>query len=456
MIRPSARDVVAAVRSGASSTEAVAEAAIGRIAASTLGAVVDFHAEEGRAAARAVDRRLAAGEDLPLAGLPVLIKDTIWVAGRRVTNGSLLFADFVPPVDAIVVERLRRAGAVVMGMANTSEFACKGVTTNRVYGPTRHPLDPTLTPGGSSGGPAAAVAAGLVPVAIGTDAGGSSRRPPAHCGIVGFKPSFGAIPNGPGFPGPFSGIECLAPIGRDVGDVRLVFEALVGPDPRDPESAAIAPPEPPPGRAPRIAFSPRLGLDVPVDADVVTALERVRDLLIGAGLDVVTRDPIWPDGVGETALMPLQHAGLAALYGARYRDAPDLFDPDVGRQIERGLALDGAAVARARLTSEAVARSLAGFLATVDLLIGPTVPCPPWPLDRLGPETIDGVAVDPRAHAVFTPLFNHAFVPALTLPCGQTRNGLPIGLQIVAARGRDRNVLDAAQTIEALLSEPRP
>ena len=166
-----------------------------------------------------------------LAGVPVVIKDNIWVDGWRVTQGSRLFADFVAPCDAIAVERLKKAGAIVVGMGATSEFACKGVTTSLLFGPTRHPLNPELTPGGSSGGPATAVAADLVPLAIGTDAGGSSRRPPAHVGVVGFKPSYGAIPYGPGFAEPFFDISVIAPIARNVADAVLAFEVMAGPEP---------------------------------------------------------------------------------------------------------------------------------------------------------------------------------------------------------------------------------
>ncbi|PWC31499.1 amidase, partial [Azospirillum sp. TSO35-2] len=177
----SARAIARAVNAGTRSARAEAEACLARIAAGNpaLNAIVAVHHDAALAQADAVDRRVAAGETLPLAGIPVAVKDTIWVAGRRVTQGSRLFADFVAPADAIAVERLRQAGAVLVGMANSSEFACKGVTTNPLFGPTRHPLDPALTPGGSSGGPAVAVAGGLVPLALGTDAGGSSRRPPA-------------------------------------------------------------------------------------------------------------------------------------------------------------------------------------------------------------------------------------------------------------------------------------
>ena len=193
------------------------------------------HRWPGRGDRRAA-RRIARGERLPLAGVPVVVKDTIWVKDQRVTQGSLLFKDFVAPQDALAVERLRRAGALVIGMGNSSEFACKGLTTNKVYGLTRHPMDLSLTPGGSSGGCAVAVAAGLAPLALGTDGGGSSRRPPAHVGVVGFKPSFGAIPDPFGFPHAFNGLQSMAPIARTVRDAALMFEAMAGADARDPQS----------------------------------------------------------------------------------------------------------------------------------------------------------------------------------------------------------------------------
>ncbi|ALG72892.1 amidotransferase [Azospirillum thiophilum] len=446
-----------AVRGGRSSARAETEAALARIADGNpaLNAFVAVHSDEALADADTVDRRIAAGEHLPLAGVPVAVKDTIWVAGRRVTQGSRLFADFRAPADAIAVERLRRAGAVVLGMANTSEFACKGVTTNPLFGPTRHPMDPALTPGGSSGGPAAAVAGGLVPLALGTDAGGSSRRPPAHVGVVGFKPSFGAIPYGPGFAEPFTGIAVMAPIAADVADAALMFEALAGPHPRDPDSAAVAPAEDRPAASLTVAHSPRFGLDALMDDDVREAVDSGVEALARAGVRIVRRDPVWPAGVTETALMPLQHAGLAALYGDAFRRDPGLFDPDIAAQIERGLSLSGAEVAAAQLLGAEVARALAAAFDGIDLIIGPTTPCVAWPLDRLGPETIGGQPVPPRAHAVFTPLFNHAKAPALSLPCGTGRDRLPVGLQIVAPRGMDRRVLRFAAFAEETLAAGR-
>ena len=451
---PRAAAIAEAVRTGRSSARAETEAALTRIAAGnpTLNAFVSVDGADALAEADAVDVRLAAGEALPLAGVPVAVKDTIWVAGRRVTQGSRLFADFRAPADAIAVERLLAAGAVIVGITNSSEFACKGVTTNPLFGPTRHPQDPSLTPGGSSGGPAVAVAAGLVPLSLGTDAGGSSRRPPAHVGAVGFKPSFGAIPYGPGFAEPFTGIAVMAPIAADVADAALMFEVLCGPDPRDPESISISPADTRLPDSLTVAYSLRLGLDAPIDEDVRQTVEGAVDALERAGVRVVRRDPIWPAGVTETALMPLQHAGLAALYGDAFRRDPAQFDLDIAVQIERGLTLTGSEVAAAQLLGVEVARALAAFFTDTDLLVGPTTPCVAWPLDRLGPETIGGQAVPPRAHAVFTPLFNHAKVPALSLPCGTGRDGLPVGLQVVAPRGLDRRVLRFSAFIETLLA----
>lgn len=454
--RITASAVADAVRNGRSSARAETEAALTRVAAGNpaLNALVAVHTDEALAEAERVDRRVADGEALPLAGVPVAVKDTIWVAGRRVTQGSRLFADFRAPADAIAVQRLRQAGAVIVGMANSSEFACKGVTTNPLFGPTRHPMDPRLTPGGSSGGPAAAVAGGLVPLALGTDAGGSSRRPPAHVGVVGFKPSFGAIPYGPGFAEPFIGLAVMAPIAADVADAALMFDALAGPDPRDPDSAAVLPDDARPVETLTIAHSPHFGLDAPVDEDVRRTVERSVDALARTGVRIIARDPVWPAGVTETALMPLQHAGLAALHGDAFRRDPTRFDPDIAAQIERGLGLSGAEVAAAQILGAEVARALAAFFAdgAIDLLIGPTVPCVAWPLDRLGPDRIGGQPVPPRAHAVFTPLFNHAKVPALSLPCGVGRDRLPVGLQIVGPRGQDRRVLRVAAFAERTLA----
>ena len=338
----SAREIVADVTAGRTTAVETAKAALARIeAAKSLNAIVTTDPARTLADAAAIDARLRAGETMPLAGVPIVVKDNIWTGGWRVTQGSRLFADFIAPEDAIAIARLRDAGAIVVGIGATSEFACKGVTTSELFGPTRHPQNPALTPGGSSGGPAAAVAAGLVPLAIGTDAGGSSRRPPAQVGLAGFKPSYGAIPYGPGFAEPFFGLSVIAPIAADVADITLAFEAMAGADPRDPDSASIAQ-EARDIAGLRVAFSLRLGLDVAVDDVVADGLVSAVARLSAAGLHVTQRDPVWPAGATEEAIMPLQHAGLAALHGDAFRRDPTIFDPDIARQIERGLSLSGA------------------------------------------------------------------------------------------------------------------
>ena len=443
-----AREITATVSARRASAVEIIRTALDRIAAAkALNAVVTVDAERSLAEAATIDRRLQLGDDMPLAGVPVVIKDNIWVDGWRVTQGSRLFADFVAPRDAIAVERLKKAGAVVVGMGATSEFACKGVTTSLLFGPTRHPLNPELTPGGSSGGPATAVAGDLVTLAIGTDAGGSSRRPPAHVGVVGFKPSYGAIPYGPGFAEPFFDISVIAPIARNVADAALAFEAMAGPDPRDPDSALVEGGDIDPSNL-RIAFSPTLALDTPVDPVIAERLDGLVEYLGERGLQIVRRDPVWPPGATEEALMPLQHVGLAGLYGAEFQKNAGQFDPDIAKQIERGLSWRGIEVAAALGASSAIRAAFAAFFCEVDLLLAPTVPCVAWPLVRLGPATIGGKEASPRAHAAFTPFVNHARLPAISIPCGCDTSGLPFGIQIMARRGQDRLLLRAAKRIE--------
>ena len=454
MLRKSAREIAAAVNCNAADPVEVADVFIARILETnpSLNALVRFDPQMARSGALEVRRRRHADEAMPLAGVPVIVKDNIWVEGCKISQGSRIFAGHVAPEDAIAVARLRQAGAVIIGVGNSPEFACKGVTNSPLHGPTRHPLNATLTPGGSSGGNAAALAADFAPIALGTDGGGSGRRPPAHTGTVGFKPSFGAIPYGPGFPEPFWGISVLAPMGRSVDDVAILFDAVMGADARDVESAAIEAGPVAEPRQLRAAFSRDLGLGVPIDADVDAAIADGIDRLAKAGWQIERARVQWPQGIGEASIMPLQAAGLAAIHGEVWRRKPDLFDPDIAVQIERGMSLTGADVGRALEASAAIKRTVAKLFAGCDLLLCPPAPCVAWPLTELGPKRIGGVEVPPRGHAVFTPLFNHALVPAISVPCGRGRDGLPVGLQIVGRRGRDRTVLAAAAEAERILA----
>lgn len=420
-----------------------------------LHALVLVDAEKARLAATAADTRLARGDPSPLLGVPFVVKDNIWVKGRRITQGSLLFRDFVAPESALPVRRLEEAGAVMLGIAACSDLACKGATDTPLYGSTYNPWDLGRTPGGSSGGPASAVAARLAPLALATDAGGSIRRPAAHTGLVGLKPSRGRVPQGPGFAEPVFGNGVLGPMTRTVADALLMLEVIERFDPRD----ADAVPLPStawrgvdPGRL-RIAFSPRLGLDVAVDPKVAGAVAGTVDKLRARGLAIRDADPAWPADTSERSVMPLQEVGLAALYGERFRSEPELFDPSIGAQIERGLGYDGPAIGRALVARERIAQAVAGFFVDHDLLLCPTVPCVPWTVGEDGPATIDGRPVDGRGHAVFTPLLNHAGVPACSVPCGLV-DGLPVGLQIIGRRFADAEVMALALRAEACLEAP--
>jgi aspartyl-tRNA(Asn)/glutamyl-tRNA(Gln) amidotransferase subunit A len=448
----SARRIAAEVRAGTLDAVNIVEACLARIHErdADLKALTHVDAAGARATAAGLRARLDAGETLPLAGVPVIVKDNIWVEGLPITQGSRLFAGFRPSRDALAVARLRAAGVIILGIGACPEFACKGFTNTAQRGVTRHPTHPDRTPGGSSGGNVAAVGAGFAPIALGTDGGGSSRRPPAHVGLVGFKPSYGAVPHPFGFPEPFWNITCLAPIARDVADAALLFEVIAGPDGRDPESRPLAPKVDGSVSGLRMAVAPMLGLDAPVDAEVLLVFDRAIARLSGA-FAFTRAAPVWPVEMTPQMLMAAQHAGLAAIYGAAWRETPDLFDPDIAVQIARGFTLTGTEIAGALETSQSIRRSVGAFFAEHDLLVSLTTPCTAWTNDRTAPETIGGVPVEPRGHAVLTPMFNHAQTPAISIPCGRDSQGLPVGMQIIGPVGSDWRVLAVAEAFEALL-----
>ena len=444
--------IAAAVRTGKAKARDVAEAAIARVEARNkdLTAIVDFNPAEARAAADAVDARRKQGFDGPILGVPYTVKDTTWVAGRRVTNGSLLYKDFIPPRDALAVERLRNAGGVFLGMTNTPEMAAKGHTENKVYGPSRHPMNTALTPGGSSGGAAAALAAGFTPIALGTDGGGSGRRPASHCGVVGLKTSAGAIPSPFGFGGAYGPLYgVVAPMGRTVADARAAFEAMAGPDPRDPHSVALL--DVPPPANPRIAVSPRLGLDVAVDPDVMAAFAVAVSKLRASGWRIEDADITWPEGTNEGAFGAVNAAASALLFGEREARDKNLFGDNVTGLIERGRTVAGTDVVAAFRFADACARAVAAFFTEYDYLLTPTTACVAWPVEQTYPRIIENRAAGPRGHAAFTPLFNLALTPGISVPCGSGRDGLPVGLQIVAPRLHDRPLLAMAQRAEMAL-----
>jgi aspartyl-tRNA(Asn)/glutamyl-tRNA(Gln) amidotransferase subunit A len=451
-----ARALAAAVAARERRAVDVAREAVARVEAvnPALNAIIGFDAAATLAESAEVDRRIDAGEVLPMAGVPFTAKDNLWVGGRRVTQGSALFDGFVAPRDAWAVARWRALGGVLLGITNCSEFACKGVTTNPLHGPTRHPMDPSLTPGGSSGGAVSALLAGMGLLALGTDAGGSTRRPAAHTGLVGIKPSSGVIPHPWGFAEPNYGQSVIGVLAHDVADCAWAFDHLVAFDAADPagvpvrvELGAGAPREPP--RALRIAWSPRLGIDLAIDDDVLAAMRTRVDALRAAGWSVVDADPRWPEGVKEYPLLALQQAGLHALYGHRLATERARIDPDLVAQIEAGAGWTPAQLADVLRLRERIVASLSSFFDGFDALLCPTAPVVAWPVGQLGPPVIGGAPAGPRGHAAFTPLFNAAGVPACSVPAGTVR-GLPVGLQVVAPRFEDARVLGLAAALERL------
>jgi aspartyl-tRNA(Asn)/glutamyl-tRNA(Gln) amidotransferase subunit A len=452
-----ARRTAAAVAAGDVSAVEVARSALDRLHAvnPVLNAVIGADDGWTLAQAAAVDARRAAGEVLPLAGVPITVKDNLWVEGRRITQGSRLFEDFVAPRDAWPVARLRERGAVIIGITNCSEFACKGVSNNLVYGKTRSPWDLARTPGGSSGGAASATAAGIGALALVTDAGGSTRRPAAHCGLVGMKPTFGLISCGPGFDEPNFGLSVIGQLARDVADAALLFDLLTGYDGHDwgaqrlPTQAVSPAIDSSPARTLRIAYTHDLGCGFAIDAPVRAAIEAAVDALRGQGYAIDAAAPAWPVGVRDYPLIKLQQAGLAALYADDMERRPDWIDPDLRSQIALGMQHSGRDIAAGLLLREHIYASMAAFFDRYDLLLCPTTPVVSWPIDLLGPPEIGGAPAGPRGHAAYTPLFNYCQVPACSVPVGLA-DGLPVGLQIVGPRYADASVFAMAAMTERL------
>ena len=418
-----------------------------------LNSFVTLDEAAARAAARASDGRLRAGEPRSaLDGVPISIKDNIPVAGMRATWGSRALADFVPDRDELPVARLRAAGAVILGKTNVPELTLEGYTKNDLFGVTRNPWDTRLTPGGSSGGAAAGVAAGLVPAAIGTDGGGSIRRPACHTGLVGFKPSTGRVPRIDGFPSILTDFETAGPLTRTVADARLLDSVMAGQDVRDRRSLyAVAPPWPAGPR--RILFIRRFG-DSPVDPEVAAATAGVAASLAQSGhavreagsfLDLDELGRIWHviTRSGVAWLLARDGGQFGAVAGASVRA--------MGAEGEK---ITGADYNDALERVAAFRRRCAEQFDDTELVLTPTAAALPWPAEQPYPTEIAGRPAGPRDHAVFTGWVNVAGLPAINLPVALSAAGLPIGVQFVAGFGADAALLDFAESVAA--AHPAP
>ncbi|HEX2282917.1 MAG TPA: amidase [Thermomicrobiales bacterium] len=397
--------------------------------------------------AREAELAYARGDAGPLAGIPTSIKDLTLTRGIRSTRGSLLMKDYVPDFDPPVVERLYSAGIVMLGKTNTPESGWKGETTNRVSGSTHNPWNHGRTPGGSSGGASAAIAAGMGPLAQGSDGAGSIRIPSSFAGIFGLKPSFGLVPQYPA-----SAMELFSHVGpmtRTVADAALMLTVMAGEDVRDRLSwssgidylAALKPDV----SGLRVAWSPDLGY-ARLDPDVRAVTEAAVGLLRDLGCEVVDATPEMGD---PWDLVDIIWSGSqAGVYGDQPAEVRDLLDPGLARLVESGMRLSGAEFVAAHTRRASYYQSMRRFMEEFDLLLTPTLPITAFEVGKDHPGEICGKPTTYLGWTAFAYPFNITGLPAASVPCGFDRNGLPIGLQIVGRWRDDQSVLNAAAAFE--------
>jgi amidase len=417
-----------------------------------LNAIVSLDEERAREGAAAADEALAAGEEVgPLHGLPFAFKDTHAVAGWRTTYGSPLFADHVPAQDELVVERVRRAGVVTIGRTNVPEFAAGSHTFNRVFGTTLNPVDPRFSAGGSSGGAACALATGMVPLAEGSDMGGSLRNPASFCGVVGMRPSLGRVPEWPLY-NQWESTSVAGPMARDVGDVALLLSVLAGPDPRAPlalgdPGSVFAPPVSGTLEGLRVALSTDLGGALEVDHRVAAVVEAAGGTFTRHGARVAAAHPDL--GLADDTFRTLRAWHFQAKLGDLLRAHPDDFKPSLADNIRLGEGLTGADVARAYTQRTALAETMRLFFADHDVLVLPVSQVPPFPADQEFPAEINGRPMETYLDWMRSAYFiTVTGCPAISLPAGHTPEGLPVGIQVVAPHGADRRLLEVAAAFE--------
>jgi amidase len=422
-----------------------------------VNAMVARDFERARTEARAAEARVARGEALgPLHGLPLGIKDLENTAGLRTTYGSVMFRDHVPREDQAMVAALRRAGGIVLGKTNTPEFGAGANTRNKVYGATGNPFDPVRSAAGSSGGSAVALATGMVPLASGSDMGGSLRNPAAFCGIVGMRPSPGLVPSELRLLG-WSSLSVLGPMARDVADLALMLSAMIGDDARDPLAYTVQ------GRAVRSAgeFYPVGPVDLaslrvaatadfgfaPTEAGIAAAFDGRLARLSGmfGALEQAT-----PDCRGADEAFAVKRAvAFLAAFGGTFKASPEKLGANIRANVEEGLRYSAEDVARAEATHTAYYRRWQDFFGKYDIIITPAITITPRAWTELYPSEIDGRPTKSYFHwlalAYAVTLSGH---PALSLPLGRDAAGMPFGLQIIGPRGGDALVLRVAAALE--------
>ncbi len=448
-----ALDLAESVRTHDVSAREAVDATLSRIAEldPDLNAYTVVLADKALAQADAVDARVAAGEDLPLAGVPLAVKDHVWLAGAPATNGSRALADFVPDSDCVAVSRLVKAGAVVVGKTNNPEFCYRGDTDSPLWGLTRNPWDRERTPGGSSGGSGVAVATGMAALAIGTDGGGSIRIPAAFCGIVGHKPTRGLVPTQPGFRG-WPSLSVHGPMGRTVPDVAAMLEAMAGPDPADPTvvPVALAP------HASAVAGRRDLkGLRAAVSADfgfallqpeVKQAFESATASFAELGCELVEAHPRTEDPV--PLWMTIAHAEGFASEGPLL-DKIDLIDPDTARTVRMGETISSREYLDARERQRELSRVWASFLEDFDFVVSPGQQVLPFVIGDPDPSDPGGDQETEGRWWGMDAIANLTGQPVTAVPWDLAASGLPVGVQLMARRFEDAQLLAAAAIWES-------
>jgi Asp-tRNA(Asn)/Glu-tRNA(Gln) amidotransferase A subunit family amidase len=442
--------IAAAIRDGSTCAVDTVSEALQQIAAvdDGIGAFTVVIAEAAMAQAAEVDRGERTG---PLAGVPISVKDHVWARGLPATNGSRALADFLAPEDCVCVSRLVAAGAVIVGKTNNPEFCYRGITDNELYGLTRNPVDPTRTTGGSSGGAAASVAAGMVALAIGTDGGGSIRIPSAFCGTYGLKPSFGLVPKMPGFRG-WPTLSVTGPIAASVHDLALALSVMAGPSRLDalsypaPPADYLAALDSPSWDGLRVAVSDDLGI-ADVDPDVRASFRAAIDAISDAGAHLTTAhpEPVDPTALWDSIALPEGYASEGPLVEAN----PELVGSDAKAIVLAGAGFSAQQYLDSQQERTTYSARWEDFFDDYDVLLTPTMPVTAFEVGRLAPATIDGRVVPESfdAWCLLALPANLAGLPAASVPIGAGRDGLPVGMQLIGRRWADAVVLRAAAAV---------
>ncbi len=416
-----------------------------------VNAIVTLVPEMAAEAAAKADELQAQKKTLgPLHGLPVAHKDLVETRGIRTTFGSPLYKDYIPAADDLIVERLRHAGAITIGKTNTPEFGAGSQTFNKVFGATHNPYDLTKTCGGSSGGAAVALACGMVPVADGSDTGGSLRNPAAFCNVVGFRPSIGRVPN-PKAAFAWSTLSTSGCLGRSVADLALALSTVAGPDSRAPLSIQepgehFARPLDRNFKGVRVAWFKNLG-GVPFDPRVRAVVDGHRKAFESLGCIVEQAEPDFAPA--EISFRVLRAWTSANTYGERLKQHPDAFKDTLKAEIEEGLRLTGPELARAETAHGVIWRNFQAFLEKYQYFVLPTTQVPAFDITTPYPTEIAGVKFESYIDWMKSCWYISATGnPAASVPGGFTPEGLPIGLQIVGRDKDDFSVLQMAHAFE--------